>query len=338
MYRDIGIDLGTSNTLVYVKNKGIIIREPSVVAVNTYTERASYVGQEAKDVIGRTPGSIVAVKPIKHGVIADFDITTVMLQEFIKRALKGSIMSKARVWICIPSGITPVERRAVREASEYAGAKGKVSIIEQPMASAIGAGLPINEAMGNMIVDIGGGTTEVALISMGSIVVSCSVRVGGDDLDEAIINFIKKKYSLFIGERTAEEVKKAIGSAYPLDREEEAEISGRNAINGLPENITITSAEIRDALSDPLSKIIEAIKNVLEKVPPELSADIIDEGIRITGGCANLRGIDSLINRETGIPSFCAEYPMDCVVKGIGKIMENPSKYKYALSEEPRYI
>lgn len=338
MYRDIGIDLGTSNTLVYVKNKGIIIREPSVVAVNTYTERASYVGQEAKDVIGRTPGSIVAVKPIKHGVIADFDITTVMLQEFIKRALKGSIMAKARVWICIPSGITPVERRAVREASEYAGAKGKVSIIEQPMASAIGAGLPINEAMGNMIVDIGGGTTEVALISMGSIVVSCSVRVGGDDLDEAIINFIKKKYSLFIGERTAEEVKKAIGSAYPLDREEEAEISGRNAINGLPENITITSAEIRDALSDPLSKIIEAIKNVLEKVPPELSADIIDEGIRITGGCANLRGIDSLINRETGIPSFCAEYPMDCVVKGIGKIMENPSKYKYALSEEPRYI
>ena len=211
MYRDIGIDLGTSNTLVYVKNKGIIIREPSVVAVNTYTERASYVGQEAKDVIGRTPGSIVAVKPIKHGVIADFDITTVMLQEFIKRALKGSIMAKARVWICIPSGITPVERRAVREASEYAGAKGKVSIIEQPMASAIGAGLPINEAMGNMIVDIGGGTTEVALISMGSIVVSCSVRVGGDDLDEAIINFIKKKYSLFIGERTAEEVKKAIG-------------------------------------------------------------------------------------------------------------------------------
>ena len=338
MYRDIGIDLGTSNTLVYVKNKGIIIREPSVVAVNTYTERASYVGQEAKDVIGRTPGSIVAVKPIKHGVIADFDITTVMLQEFIKRALKGSIMAKARVWICIPSGITPVERRAVREASEYAGAKGKVSIIEQPMASAIGAGLPINEAMGNMIVDIGGGTTEVALISMGSIVVSCSVRVGGDDLDEAIINFIKKKYSLFIGERTAEEVKKAIGSAYPLDREEEAEISGRNAINGLPENITITSAEIRDALSDPLSKIIEAIKNVLEKVPPELSADIIDEGIRITGGCANLRGIDSLINRETGIPSFCSEYPMDCVVKGIGKIMESPSKYKYALSEEPRYI
>lgn len=337
MYKDIGIDLGTSNTLVYVKNRGIIIREPSVVAVNTYTERASYVGQEAKDVIGRTPGSIVAVKPIKNGVIADFDVTAVMLQEFIRRALKGSVFKKARVWISIPSEITPVERKAVRESAEYAGAK-KVTIIEEPMAASIGAGLPVNEAMGNMIVDIGGGTTEVALVSMGSIVVSKSIRVGGDELDNAIINFIKKKYSLLIGERTAEELKKAIGSAYPLDREEEAEISGRNAINGLPENISITSAEIRDALSEPLSKIIEAIKNALEKVPPELSADIIEEGIKLTGGSAVLRGIDSLINRETGIPVFKAEYPMDCVVKGIGKIMENPNKYKYAVSEEPRYI
>ena len=337
MYRDIGIDLGTSNTLVYVKNKGIIIREPSVVAVNTYTERASYVGQEAKDVIGRTPGSIVAVKPIEHGVIADFDIAAVMLREFISRALKGSLFTKARVWISIPSEITPVERKAVRESTEYAGAK-KVTLIEQPMAASIGAGLPITEAMGNMIVDIGGGTTEVALVSMGSVVVSKSIRVGGDEMDNAIISFIKRKYNLLIGERTAEELKKAIGSAYPLDREEEAEISGRNSINGLPENITITSAEIRDALSEPLSKVIEAIKNTLEKVPPELSADIIEEGIRITGGGAVLRGIDSLINRETGIPVFRAEYPMDCVVKGIGKVMENPNKYRYAVSEEPRYI
>ena len=337
MYRDIGIDLGTSNTLVYVKNKGIIIREPSVVAVNTYTERPSYVGQEAKDVIGRTPGSIVAVKPIEHGVIADFDIAAVMLREFINRALKGSIFTKARVWISIPSEITPVERKAVRESTEYAGAK-KVTLIEQPMAASIGAGLPITEAMGNMIVDIGGGTTEVALVSMGSVVVSKSIRVGGDEMDNAIISFIKRKYNLLIGERTAEELKKAIGSAYPLDREEEAEISGRNSINGLPENITVTSAEIRDALSEPLSKVIEAIKNTLEKVPPELSADIIEEGIRITGGGAILRGIDSLINRETGIPVFRAEYPMDCVVKGIGKIMENPNKYRYAVSEEPRYI
>lgn len=275
MYRDIGIDLGTSNTLVYVKNKGIIIREPSVVAVNTYTERASYVGQEAKDVIGRTPGSIVAVKPIEHGVIADFDIAAVMLREFIGRALKGSLFTKARVWISIPSEITPVERKAVRESTEYAGAK-KVTLIEQPMAASIGAGLPITEAMGNMIVDIGGGTTEVALVSMGSVVVSKSIRVGGDEMDNAIISFIKRKYNLLIGERTAEELKKAIGSAYPLDREEEAEISGRNSINGLPENITVTSAEIRDALSEPLSKVIEAIKNTLEKVPPELSADIIE--------------------------------------------------------------
>ena len=337
MYRDIGIDLGTSNTLVYVKNKGIIIREPSVVAVNTYTERASYVGQEAKDVIGRTPGSIVAVKPIEHGVIADFDIAAVMLREFISRALKGSLFTKARVWISIPSEITPVERKAVRESTEYAGAK-KVTLIEQPMAASIGAGLPITEAMGNMIVDIGGGTTEVALVSMGSVVVSKSIRVGGDEMDNAIISFIKRKYNLLIGERTAEELKKAIGSAYPLDREEEAEISGRNSINGLPENITVTSAEIRDALSEPLSKVIEAIKNTLEKVPPELSADIIEEGIRITGGGAVLRGIDSLINRETGIPVFRAEYPMECVVKGIGKVMENPNKYRYAVSEEPRYI
>ena len=337
MYRDIGIDLGTSNTLVYVKNKGIIIREPSVVAVNTYTERASYVGQDAKDVIGRTPGSIVAVKPIEHGVIADFDIAAVMLREFISRALKGSLFTKARVWISIPSEITPVERKAVRESTEYAGAK-KVTLIEQPMAASIGAGLPITEAMGNMIVDIGGGTTEVALVSMGSVVVSKSIRVGGDEMDNAIISFIKRKYNLLIGERTAEELKKAIGSAYPLDREEEAEISGRNSINGLPENITVTSAEIRDALSEPLSKVIEAIKNTLEKVPPELSADIIEEGIRITGGGAVLRGIDSLINRETGIPVFRAEYPMDCVVKGIGKVMENPNKYRYAVSEEPRYI
>ena len=206
------------------------------------------------------------------------------------------------------------------------------------MAASIGAGLPITEAMGNMIVDIGGGTTEVALVSMGSVVVSKSIRVGGDEMDNAIISFIKRKYNLLIGERTAEELKKAIGSAYPLDREEEAEISGRNSINGLPENITVTSAEIRDALSEPLSKVIEAIKNTLEKVPPELSADIIEEGIRITGGGAVLRGIDSLINRETGIPVFRAEYPMDCVVKGIGKVMENPNKYRYAVSEEPRYI
>lgn len=337
MYKDIGIDLGTSNTLVYLKNKGIIIREPSVVAVNTYTERASYVGQEAKDVIGRTPGSIVAVKPIKNGVIADFDVTTVMLQEFIQRALKGSIFSKPRVWICIPSGITPVERRAVWESTKYAGAR-KTTIIEQPMAACIGAGLPVNEAIGNMAVDIGGGSTEIALISMGSIVVSRSVRIGGDEFDNAIINFIRKKYSLLIGERTAEELKKAIGSAYPLDREEEAEISGRNITNGLPENITITSAEVRDALSEPLSKIVETIKNALENVPPELSADIIDDGIRLTGGGAILRGIDSLINRETGIPVFKAECPMDCVVKGIGKVMEEPNKYRYAISEEPRYI
>ncbi|MDE7278349.1 MAG: rod shape-determining protein, partial [Oscillospiraceae bacterium] len=242
--KEIGIDLGTANTLVYMRGKGIIIREPSVVAVDTRTDRAKYVGQEAKDVIGRTPGSIIAVRPLKDGVIADFEITTTMLQEFIKKALKGSMFAKAHVIICIPSGVTAVERRAVKEAAENAGAK-KVNIIEEPMAAAIGAGLPVSEPQGSMIVDIGGGTSEVAVISLGGIVTSRSVRVAGDAFDAAIINYIKKKYNLLIGERTAENVKIAIGSAFPMEQETDMEIKGRNLLNGLPENIKVTSAEIR---------------------------------------------------------------------------------------------
>ncbi|MDD6825513.1 MAG: rod shape-determining protein [Oscillospiraceae bacterium] len=335
--KDIGIDLGTANTLVYMKGKGIIIREPSVVAVNTRDESASYVGREAKEIIGKTPGSIIAVRPLQNGVIADFDITTTMLSQFIKKALKGSIFSKARVTICIPSGVTPVERRAVKDAAELAGAK-KVYIIEEPMAAAIGAGLPVTDPVGNMIVDIGGGTSEVAVISMGGIVTARSIRIAGDEFDKSIIAYIRRKYNMLIGDRTAEDIKLQIGSAYPGDAVEKMEIKGRNLLNGLPENITVTSDEIRDALLDPISKVIEAIKLTLEKTPPELSADIIEQGITLCGGGALLKGLDTLINNETGMPVYIAEYPLDCVVEGTGRVIENYEKYEDAISEYgPKY-
>lgn len=334
--KDIGIDLGTANTLVYMRGKGIIIREPSVVAVDVKMDRVRYVGQEAKDVIGRTPGSIVAVRPLKDGVIADFDMTTSMLQEFIRKALKGRAFagSRVRVIICIPSGVTAVERRAVKEATQNAGAK-RVSIIEEPMAAAIGAGLPVAEPTGSMIVDIGGGTSEVAVISLGGIVTSRSVRVAGDEFDSSIINYIKKKYNLLIGERTAENIKIAIGSAYPYaDNEPSMDIKGRNLLNGLPENITVTSEEIREALSEPLSHVIEAIKVTLEKTPPELAADIIDQGIMLAGGGALLKGLDLLIHAENGMPVKVAERPLDCVADGIGKVLENIDKLIDVLTDD----
>ncbi|MBS1461105.1 MAG: rod shape-determining protein [Ruminiclostridium sp.] len=334
--KDIGIDLGTANTLVYMRGKGIIIREPSVVAVDVKMDRVRYVGQEAKDVIGRTPGSIVAVRPLKDGVIADFDMTTSMLQEFIRKALKGRAFagSRVRVIICIPSGVTAVERRAVKEATQNAGAK-RVSIIEEPMAAAIGAGLPVAEPTGSMIVDIGGGTSEVAVISLGGIVTSRSVRVAGDEFDSSIINYIKKKYNLLIGERTAENIKIAIGSAYPYaDNEPSMDIKGRNLLNGLPENINVTSEEIREALSEPLSHVIEAIKVTLEKTPPELAADIIDQGIMLAGGGALLKGLDLLIHAETGMPVKVAERPLDCVADGTGKVLENIDKLIDVLTDD----
>ena len=334
--KDIGIDLGTANTLVYMRGKGIIIREPSVVAVDVKMDRVRYVGQEAKDVIGRTPGSIVAVRPLKDGVIADFDMTTSMLQEFIRKALKGRAFagSRVRVIICIPSGVTAVERRAVKEATQNAGAK-RVSIIEEPMAAAIGAGLPVAEPTGSMIVDIGGGTSEVAVISLGGIVTSRSVRVAGDEFDSSIINYIKKKYNLLIGERTAENIKIALGSAYPYsDNEPSMDIKGRNLLNGLPENITITSEEIREALSEPLSHVIEAIKVTLEKTPPELAADIIDQGIMLAGGGALLKGLDLLIHSETGMPVKVAERPLECVADGTGKVLENIDKLVDVLTDD----
>ena len=289
-----------------------------------------------RTVIGRTPGSIVAVRPLKDGVIADFDMTTSMLQEFIRKALKGRAFagSRVRVIICIPSGVTAVERRAVKEATQNAGAK-RVSIIEEPMAAAIGAGLPVADPTGSMIVDIGGGTSEVAVISLGGIVTSRSVRVAGDEFDSSIINYIKKKYNLLIGERTAENIKIAIGSAYPYaDNEPSMDIKGRNLLNGLPENITVTSEEIREALSEPLSHVIEAIKVTLEKTPPELAADIIDQGIMLAGGGALLKGLDLLIHAETGMPVKVAERPLDCVADGTGKVLENIDKLIDVLTDD----
>ena len=322
--QDIGIDLGTANTLVFVKGKGIVIREPSVVAVDVRStpHKVVAVGAEAKEMIGRTPGSITAVRPLKDGVIADFDITADMLKEFITRAMNSSPLNKARVMICIPSGVTEVERRAVHDAARSAGAK-QVSLIEDPMAAAIGAGLPVAEATGSMVVDIGGGTSEVAVISLGDIVTSCSARVAGDSFDESIIAYIKKKYNLLIGERTAEDIKIKIGSAYPYEGEGAIDVKGRNLVDGLPKNIEVSSEEIREALSDNVNQILDAIRSTLEKTPPELAADIIDQGIMLTGGGALLRGLDRLIAAETKMPVHVAESPLDCVVDGTGICLEN---------------
>ena len=335
--KDIGIDLGTANTLIFMKGKGIIMREPSVVAVDTRNDTVRYVGREAKEVIGRTPGSIVAVRPLKDGVIADFDITASMLQIFIKKVFNNSVLARPRIIICIPSGVTEVERRAVREAAFKAGAK-HVSIIEEPMAAAIGAGLPVAEATGSMVVDIGGGTSEVAVISLGGIVASRSVRIGGDELD------------LLIGERTAEDIKIDIGSAFPFENEAVPEgsesggeppktvkdIKGRDLMDGLPKNIQITSQEIREALADPLSLVLDAIRTTLEKTPPELSADIIDHGITLTGGGALLRGLDALIEKETGMPVHIAQTPLDCVAMGTGKVLDDIDRLRELLSDDTK--
>ena len=319
--RDIGIDLGTANTLVYVRGKGIVKREPSVVALDERNKSVKAVGNAAKKMIGRTPGSISAVRPLKDGVIADFDVTSVMLRYFIKQVVKSSLFSRPRLLVCIPSGVTEVERRAVEEAACEAGAK-MVTLIDEPMAAAIGAGLRVEDPAGCMVVDIGGGTSEVAVISLGDIVNKCSVRTAGDDFDEAIISYIKKKYNLLIGERTAEDIKINIGSAFPTEEEETMEVKGRNLLDGLPKSITINSSEVREALADPISAIVDAIRFTLDSTPPELAADIIDNGIMLTGGGALLRGLDMLISRETGITVHVAEDPLDCVVMGTGKCID----------------
>lgn len=322
--RDMGIDLGTANTLIYVKNKGIVLREPSVVAINNDTKKVLAVGLEAKQMIGRTPGNIAAIRPLKDGVIADYDMTEAMIKKFIEKISKKSFTSP-RIVVCFPSGVTAVEKRAIDEATKQAGAS-KVMLMEEPMAAAIGAGLPVSEPSGSMIVDIGGGTTEVAVISLGGIVTSLSLRVAGDALDQAIINYIKKEYSLMIGERTAENIKMEIGSAFPTENNLSMGIKGRDLISGLPKVIDITEDEVRDALNEPVLSILGAIKTTLERTPPELSADIMEKGITLAGGGAYLKGLDKLINHETHMPVHIAENALDCVAIGAGKAFEIEDK------------
>jgi rod shape-determining protein MreB and related proteins len=321
MGRDMAVDLGTANTLVYVRGRGIVLNEPSVVAINIKDGRPLAVGLEAKRMIGRTPSHIQAIRPLADGVIADFEICEKMLRYFIHKVHQRRWV-KPRMVICVPSGITGVEQRAVQEAAEYAGARKPAYIIEEPMAAAIGAGLPVQEPTGNMIVDIGGGTTEVAVISLGGIVASQSVRVGGDELDEAIIQFIKKEYSLALGERTAEEVKIALGSAYALEEELNAEIRGRDLVTGLPKTIITSTEEIREALEEPVSAIVDAVKVTLDKTPPELAADIMEQGIVLAGGGALLHGLDVRLQQETGMPIVIADNPLHAVAIGSGQSLE----------------
>ncbi len=319
--KDMGIDLGTANTLVYVQGRGIVLQEPTVVAIEKDTNNVFSVGTEAKQMVGRTPGNIVAVRPMKDGVIADFDITEKMLRYFINKAGKNVGILSPRVIIGVPSGVTEVEKRAVMDAGLQAGAR-EVFLIEEPMAAAIGAGLQVEDPTGNLIVDIGGGTTEVAVISLGGIVSSRSIRIAGDEMNEAISHYIKRHYNLMIGERTSEDVKKAIGSAFPDGQEMQMEVRGRDLVTGLPKTITVTSREIQEALSEPISGIVDAVKTTLERTPPELSADILDRGIVMSGGGALLRGIDRLLAEETGMPVQIADDPLTCVARGTGIALE----------------
>ena len=335
--RDMAIDLGTANTLVYVRGRGIVLNEPSVVATNNNTGEILAVGIEAKRMIGRTPSNIVAVRPLKDGVIADFDTTERMLRYFIRKVHRRRYLVRGpRVVVCVPSGITGVEQRAVKE-STYAAGASKVFIIEEPMAAAIGSGLPVSEPTGNMVVDIGGGTTEVAVISLGGIVTSISIRTGGDELDQAIITYVKKEYSLMLGERTAEEIKMAIGSAFPSPDEPHAEIRGRDLVSGLPKTIVVSAEEIRKAIEEPVNSIVDAVKTTLDKCPPELSGDIMDRGIVITGGGALLKGLDERLRHETGMPIHLTERPLDSVAMGSGKCVEEFEALQQVLISEPRH-
>ncbi len=333
--RDMAVDLGTANTLVYVRGKGIVLNEPSVVAINTNTTGILAVGTEAKRMIGRTPGNIVAIRPMKDGVIADFDTTERMLRYFIQKVHRRSRLARPRIVVCVPSGITGVERRAVIDAGSQAGAR-RVFIIEEPMAAAIGAGMPVHEPTGNMVVDIGGGTTEVAVISLGGIVTSQSIRTGGDELDLAIISYVKKEYSLMLGERTAEEIKMAIGSAFPMPEEPHAEIRGRDLVSGLPKTIVVSAEEIRKAIEEPVNAVVDAVKTTLDKCPPELSGDIMDRGIVLTGGGALLRGIDERLRHETGMPIHIADTPLHSVAMGSGKCVEDFEALQQVLITELR--
>ncbi|HZA20191.1 MAG TPA: rod shape-determining protein [Actinomycetota bacterium] len=334
--RDMAVDLGTANTLVYVRGRGIVLNEPSVVAINTKTGAILAVGAEAKRMIGRTPAHIVAIRPLKDGVIADFDVTEKMLRYFIQKVHRRTFLAKPRVVVCVPSGITGVEQRAVEEATISAGARSAF-IIEEPMAAAIGAGLPVHEPTGNMVVDIGGGTTEVAVVSLGGIVTSQSIRIGGDELDESIINYIKKEYSLMLGERTSEEIKMAIASAFPLPEEKQAEIRGRDLVTGLPKTIVVSAEEIRRAIEEPVNAIVDAVKNTLDKTPPELAADIMDKGIVLAGGGSLLKGLDERLKHETGMPIHIADDPLFAVAIGSGKCLEEFESLKRVLISSTRH-
>ena len=333
--RDMAVDLGTANTLVYVRGRGIVLNEPSVVALNTSNGQIVAVGAGAKRMIGRTPGNIVAVRPLKDGVIADFDVTERMLRYFIQKVHRRRHLAKPRVVVAVPSGITGVEQSAVKEAGRQAGAR-RVYIIEEPMAAAIGAGMPVDEPAGNMVVDIGGGTTEVAVISLGGVVSSQSIRVAGDEMDQAIITFVKKEYMLMLGERTAEGIKMALGSAFPSAGEPRAEIRGRDLVSGLPKTVVICAEEIRRAIGEPVSLIVDTVKATLDKCPPELAGDVMDRGIALTGGGALLRGIDQRLREETGIPVYVADSPLDSVVLGTGKCVEDFETLRQVLVQEPR--
>lgn len=315
--RDIGIDLGTANSLVLMRGKGILLREPSVVALDGETRRVLAVGEEARRMLGRTPGNIIAVRPLRDGVIADYDVTELMLRAFIRRAAGRGLLFRPRIVVCVPSGVTAVERRAVIDATLQAGAR-QAFVMEEPLAAALGTGLDISQPSGNMVVDVGGGTCDVAVLSLGGIVVSRSLRVGGDSLDAAIVRFARQEFNLMIGERTAEELKVQIGTAYPTRRNDEWEIRGRDLVSGLPRNLVLTAAQVYEAMKEPLAEIVAAVKSVLEQTPPELASDIIDKGIILTGGGALLRDFDLLLSQETGVPVHIAENPLDCVALGTG--------------------
>jgi len=328
---EIGVDLGTANTLAYVKGRGIVVNEPSVVAIDRKTREVKAVGNEAKKMLGRTPQEIQVIRPLKDGVIADFEVTEKMLESFIRMVLKNHFLPlRPKLIICVPSGITEVEKRAVRDSAESAGAK-EVYLVAEPMAAAIGVGLPVETPSGNMVIDIGGGTTEIAVIALSGIVCNTSIREGGDEMDEAVIQFMKKNYNMLIGEQTAENIKISIGSAYPMSEELELEVKGRDIITGIPKTVKVHSSEIRESIQEPIMAIVDAVRLALEKTPPELASDIVDRGVIMTGGGSLLRGLDTLLHEETNLTIIVDEEPLTCVVRGTGKILENPEKYSTVL-------
>src|SRR5574341_91830 len=334
---DIGIDLGTANTLVFLRGEGIVLNEPSVVAIEIQSKKVIAIGKAAKEMVGRTPGEISAIRPLKDGVIADFEITERLLSDFIKRVVRHKYLMKPRIVISVPSGITEVEKRAVRDSAENAGAR-EVFLIQEPMAAAIGVGLQVEAPSGNMVIEIGGGTSEIAVIALNGIVNNTSIRIAGDEMDEAIMLYLKKNFNLLIGERTAEDIKIKIGSAFELEKEESMEIKGRDLVNGVPKTMKVSSVQIREALKEPVEAIIEAVKQALERTPPELAADILDKGIIMTGGGALLKGLDKILREEANLPVNVAEDPLTCVVRGTGKVLDNMNHYSKVLARESRVV